>query len=153
MRPDDPGSAGSDLDPGAELPFDADLESLDAEFAAAGAHARRMLSGRTQPTRLFTNQLRSRLLAAFEPASTAADHGELSLRRAPARDRRERQGSIAQRGPEQEETPAVGPNGGRAAGPAGPITLRAALATLSIVGMIGLLAMVALAGSAGSPLP
>ncbi|MGH2897745.1 MAG: hypothetical protein ACRDMZ_03660, partial [Solirubrobacteraceae bacterium] len=46
-------------------PLDADLLPLDEELAAAGAHARRMLHGRTQPTRVFSAELRDRLIGGI----------------------------------------------------------------------------------------
>lgn len=71
MRPDDH-QPGSDerIDAGMDLPFDADLEVLDRDLAEAGQQARRMLYGRSQPTRVFSNQLRSWLLnpSAVPPA-------------------------------------------------------------------------------------
>jgi hypothetical protein len=63
MRPDDPQPGFDDLmDAGMDLPFDADLEVLDQELEEAGQQARRMLYGRSQPTRVFSNQLRAWLL-------------------------------------------------------------------------------------------
>lgn len=77
MRPDDilrgPGEDTADVG----LPIDADLQALDAELGAAGIQARRMLHGRTQPTRYFSVDLRSRLVggyAAGAAAGTAALH-------------------------------------------------------------------------------
>ncbi len=66
MRPDDrlPPAyevASTELDGG----FDAGLEALEAELAAAGAHARRALQGRTQPTRVYSLNLRAWLLEFF----------------------------------------------------------------------------------------
>jgi hypothetical protein len=80
MRPDDMrrGDArpGFDdlMDAGMDLPFDADLEVLDQELEAAGQQARRMLFGRSHPTRVFSNQLRAWLLD-----TTVATSGEGSL--------------------------------------------------------------------------
>ena len=54
-------------------PLDMDLTDLDAELGEAGAQASRSLYGRTQPTRVFSNQLRARMLAAY--AATGAASG------------------------------------------------------------------------------
>jgi hypothetical protein len=63
MRPDDPVPGFDDLmDAGMDLPFDAVLERLDADLEEAGEQARRMLYGRSHPTRVFAYQLRARLL-------------------------------------------------------------------------------------------
>lgn len=86
MRPDDRGAGFDDLmDPGLDLPFDADLETLDAELGEAGDQARRMLYGRTQPTRVFSNQLRARLLGKIGAPAAASSHGagDVALPRAP----------------------------------------------------------------------
>jgi hypothetical protein len=55
------------------VPIDVALEKLDAELEAAGAQARRMLNGKRQPTRYFTNELRQVLLEALaaQPAAGA----------------------------------------------------------------------------------
>jgi hypothetical protein len=45
-----------------DVPLEAGLTTIDAELESAGAQARRALHGRTQPTRLFSNDLRDRLL-------------------------------------------------------------------------------------------
>jgi hypothetical protein len=72
MRPDDPRPGFDDLmDAGMDLPFDADLEVLDRELEEAGQQARRMLYGRSHPTRVFSNQLRAWLLDP--PAATIAE--------------------------------------------------------------------------------
>jgi outer membrane biosynthesis protein TonB len=72
MRPDDvlrgPGEGISD----AALPIDADLQALDAELDEAGVQARRMLHGRSQPTRYFSVDLRARLASAYGAAEAAA---------------------------------------------------------------------------------
>jgi len=72
MRPDDllrgPGSDAGGLG----LPIDADLQALDAELDAAGAQARGMLYGRSQPTRYFSVDLRGRLLGSYAAAPAAA---------------------------------------------------------------------------------
>jgi hypothetical protein len=63
MRPDDPRQGFDDLmDAGMDLPFDSDLEVLDQELEEAGQQARRMLYGRSHPTRVFSIQLRAWLL-------------------------------------------------------------------------------------------
>jgi hypothetical protein len=63
MRPDDPQPGFDDLmDAGMDLPFDAALEALDLELEEAGQQGRRMLYGRSQPTRVFSNQLRAWLV-------------------------------------------------------------------------------------------
>jgi hypothetical protein len=68
MRPDDPRPRFDDLgDAGTDPPFDADLEALDRELEEAGQQARRMLFGRSHPTRVFSNQLRAWLLDTAEP--------------------------------------------------------------------------------------
>jgi hypothetical protein len=58
---DPPGSAPEDQ----PLPLDVRLEALDAELRAAGARARAAVRGSTQPTRYFSQQLRSRLVSLF----------------------------------------------------------------------------------------
>jgi hypothetical protein len=71
MRPDDvmaPGESISD----AALPIDTDLQALDAELDEAGVQARRMLHGRSQPTRYFAVDLRARLASAYGTAEAAA---------------------------------------------------------------------------------
>ena len=77
MRPDDRQATGADeMDAGADLqldvPLDADVHGLDEQLRAAGEHARRSHHGRTQPTRVFTVDLRSRLLDSLP------DQGEAS---------------------------------------------------------------------------
>ena len=68
MRPDDAQPGFDDLmDAGMDLPFDADLELLDRELEEAGQQARRMFYGRSQPTRVFSNQLRAWLLTPPVP--------------------------------------------------------------------------------------
>lgn len=75
MRPDDRRAnmawSSDDGVEGFDAPLDADLATLDAELAGAGAQARRALGGRTQPTRVFSRDLRVRLLGA------AVEAGEL----------------------------------------------------------------------------
>ena len=56
---DPPGTAPEDQ----PLPLDVRLEALDAELRAAGVRARAAVRGSTQPTRYFSQQLRSRVLA------------------------------------------------------------------------------------------
>ena len=87
MRPDDPRPAFDDLmDPGMDLPFDADLESLDEELSVAGDQARRMLYGRMHPTRVFSNQLRARLLGQVAlPAASGTAAGDVALPLGPDR--------------------------------------------------------------------
>ena len=73
MRPDDRlppayGVASTELG----VAFDAGLQALHAELAAAGTHARRALHGRTQPTRVYSVTLRARLLERFGAAETAS---------------------------------------------------------------------------------
>ena len=71
MRPDDPRPGFDDLmDAGMDLPFDADLEVLDQELEEAGQQARRMLYGRSHPTRVFSNQLRTWLLDPTAPSTS-----------------------------------------------------------------------------------
>ena len=48
------------------VPLDVELERLEAELRAAGARARLAGYGVTQPTRFFSQQLRSRLIASLE---------------------------------------------------------------------------------------
>ena len=76
MPPDDPRSEArpdprpgiADLmDAGMDLPYEADLEVLDRELEEAGQQARRMLYGRSHPTRVFSNQLRAWLLDRAAP--------------------------------------------------------------------------------------
>jgi hypothetical protein len=65
MRPDDVlRGPGDDID-GLTMPIDADLRALDAELDTAGIQARQMLYGRSQPTRYFSVDLRSRLVGGY----------------------------------------------------------------------------------------
>ena len=135
------------MDSGMDLPFDADLESLDLELAAGGAQARRMLFGRSQPTRVFSNQLRGRLLETFEPRDATSALGEVAIQRGANREIQIRPSVLissdaAASAPRRHEP-----------GQADPASLRAVLALLAIVGMAVLLALGALGGSFGSPLP
>jgi hypothetical protein len=135
------------LDSGMDMPFDADLESLDLELAAAGAQARRMLFGRSQPTRVFSNQLRGRLLETFEPRDTGSVLGELAIQGGAAREIQVRPSDLI-----SSDTVAAASNRDEPI-QADPATLRTVLALLAIAGMAVLLAMGALGGSFGSPLP
>lgn len=56
------------------VPIDVALEKLDAELEAAGAQARRMLNGRRQPTRYFTNELRQVLMDALAAQPDTGAH-------------------------------------------------------------------------------
>jgi hypothetical protein len=150
MRPDDRAPALDDLaEPGMDLPFDAELESLHDELAAAGQHARRVLYGRTQPTRLFSHQLRAHLLGAGSaPGSTPSGVAPVAsgeLRAPGGGDARGRQGTRAE--------PA---SAGRAAHLSGlllSVPPRTLLAVLTIAGMAAVLALGALSGTFGPPLP
>jgi hypothetical protein len=84
MRPDDEEVMAHTRDQARTMPLDADLQGLHAELEAAGAQARRALHGRTQPTRVFSNDLRARLLAAAMPAPTLAIDGPAIFGAAPA---------------------------------------------------------------------
>ena len=64
-------------------PLDLDLTGLDAELGEAGAQASRSLRGRTQPTRVFSNQLRSRMVGAYAAGASAAAGGAAAGRAAP----------------------------------------------------------------------
>lgn len=71
--------AGSDRDRGLDdpmttLPFDAELDALDRELAAAGTAARASLArgGATRPDRAFTDVLRTRLIEAHAAQGGAA---------------------------------------------------------------------------------
>jgi hypothetical protein len=52
-----------------EVRVEAALGALDTELTAAGRQAERVLRGRTQPTRWYSLDLRSRLLAAAASAT------------------------------------------------------------------------------------
>ena len=148
MPPEARGAGFDDLmDSGMDLPFDADLESLDLELAAAGAQARRMLYGRSQPTRVFSNQLRARLLESFEPRDPMPELGELAIQDGASRMIQVRSSDLI-----TSDASAAAPSR-RAADPADPSTLRTVLALLAIAGMAVLLAASAIGGSFGSPLP
>lgn len=93
MRPDDrpPGFDDRTAVPGVDVVLDADLASLDEELNVAGDLARRMLYGRTHPTRVFANQLRSRLLGQVAvPAATSQPIGDVALPFGPDRGPRRR---------------------------------------------------------------
>jgi hypothetical protein len=72
MRPDDrlPNRDEASIS-GADLASDPYLERLVAELAAAGDQARRALNGRTQPTRVYSVNLRAWLLGRLGPAGSA----------------------------------------------------------------------------------
>jgi hypothetical protein len=75
VRPDDP------IDPpeaegGAVVPLPVDLRALDAELEQSGTRARMMLHGRTQPTRYFAIDLRTRLLSGYAGADEPGGSGE-----------------------------------------------------------------------------
>jgi hypothetical protein len=70
MRPDD--RYPTEALEGMEIPLDTDLHALDDELLSAGAQARRQLHGSTQPTRLYTVDLRARLMGAFAAGMPAA---------------------------------------------------------------------------------
>lgn len=145
MRPDDGRSAFDELmDPGMDLPFDAALESLDDELTTAGQHARRMLYGRTQPTRLFSNQLRAHLLGA---AVVAAATGTIAVAPAPV-------GAPARRQGASSSSSAISDRRGSQRGrPSLAVPLRTVLAMLAVAGMTAVLALGALSGTFGPPLP
>src|SRR5215831_17274347 len=71
MRPDDVLHGPSDEIGNMALPIDTDLQALDAELDAAGIQARGMLHGRSQPTRYFSVDLRSRLTGAYAADAAA----------------------------------------------------------------------------------
>ncbi len=75
MRPDDrlPSRDEASIS-GPDLASDPYLERLVAELAAAGTQARRALDGRTQPTRVFSVNVRAWLLARLGAAG--APHEE-----------------------------------------------------------------------------
>ena len=56
------------------VPIDVALQKLDAELEAAGAQARRMLTGKRQPTRYFTNELRQVLAEALAAQLETGPH-------------------------------------------------------------------------------
>lgn len=69
MRPDEPASAAGAPDASPAPMLDADLSRVDGDLRAAGRQAALALRGRTQPTRWYTIELRSRLVEGFrEPA-------------------------------------------------------------------------------------
>jgi hypothetical protein len=159
MRPDDRQSAFDDLaDPGMDLPFDADLESLHAELAAAGQHARRVLYGRTQPTRLFSNQLRAHLLGEMAappgPMTTAtgAAAGTAALELGPQRAHQGRpMGTAGAAAADPSEI--VGHDMSRQRPSLALPEPRTLLALLAIAGMAAVLALGAVSGTFGPPLP
>ena len=147
MRPDDGRSAFDELmDPGMDLPFDAALESLDDELTAAGQHARRMLYGRTQPTRLFSNQLRAHLLGATAVGAPA--QGTIDAVPAPT--------PATAAGPRASSATAMAVPDRREAQVARPslaVPMRTLLAMLAVAGMTAVLALGALSGTFGPALP
>jgi hypothetical protein len=149
MRLDDPASAFDDLmEPGMDLPFDAELGSLHEELASAGQHARRTLFGRTQPTRLFSNQLRAHLLgAASAPGATRSE--------AVPATRMELRAADTGRPLGRPEIPEAQIPVARTAQVSRLFTVppRTLLALLTIAGMAGVLAVGALSGTFGPTLP
>jgi hypothetical protein len=71
MRPDDV-RPETQVAGGVDVPIDVDLAALDADLTAAGAHARRSLYGRTQPTRVFSVDARARLLGRLSSQPTTS---------------------------------------------------------------------------------
>ena len=67
VRPDD-AIDPPDAEGGAVVPLPIDLRALDAELEQSGMRARMMLHGRTQPTRYFAIDLRTRLLSDYATA-------------------------------------------------------------------------------------
>ena len=65
MRPDDGAHAELQAADDVDLPIAADVRAVDEELREAGDQAQRQLRGSTQATRLFTVNLRARLLDAF----------------------------------------------------------------------------------------
>lgn len=61
------------------VPIDVALQKLDAELEAAGAQARRMLNGKRQPTRYFTNELRQVLGDALAAQPDTGAHHQLAF--------------------------------------------------------------------------
>jgi len=57
--------AAEPVEPAGDEPVDAALASVERQLRDAGRLAERALSGRTQPTRWYSQELRSRLLAAY----------------------------------------------------------------------------------------
>jgi len=146
MPPDDRAPAFRAPESSLDLPFDADLESLDRELAASGEHARRMLYGRSQPTRLFSNALRARLLGAVE-APIARRSGPETVSRPP-----ELELEIRAEAWSPNTARRVTPTG-EADEPAATASWRAIVALLVIVSMAAVLGVVALGTSLGPALP
>ena len=72
MRPDDRlPNRDEASQSGPDLASDPYLERLVAELAAAGTQARRALNGRTQPTRVYSVNLRAWLLGRLGAAGSA----------------------------------------------------------------------------------
>jgi hypothetical protein len=146
MPPDRPRGALQHSDePSLDLPFDADLESLDEELSAAGDQARRMLYGRSQPTRLFSNALRARLLGAAE-APAAAPRPGVALPVAAEFEVGVRPPTVVQGEPSRSRAVPADPG-------ASEVSLRLILAMLTIASMVVLLAVGSLAGTFGPALP
>ena len=67
MRPDEPPRAANDTEGSLSPVLDADLARLDDDLRAAGRQASLALRGRTQPTRWYSIELRSRLRQRLGP--------------------------------------------------------------------------------------
>jgi hypothetical protein len=78
VRPDD-AIDPPDAEGGAVVPLPIDLRALDAELEQSGMRARMMLHGRTQPTRYFAIDLRTRLLSDYAAAGAAGGSGERTV--------------------------------------------------------------------------
>jgi len=156
MRPEDRAAPFDDLvEPGVDLPFDAELESLHDALSTAGEHARRVLYGRTQPTRLFTNQLRAHLLGVANGGATAPP-AEAAIRPAMTSTVHARAGT-GDRPPAGRATSPGGraPDGGgrHTTRPSLTVPPRTLLALLAIASMAGVLMLGALGGTFGPALP
>jgi hypothetical protein len=146
MPPDQRRPALDDpAEPSVDVPFDADLEALDEELATAGEQARRMLYGRSQPTRLFSNALRARLLGGVQmtavPQVQVAAFGVaavLDADRPPL--------LVPAEAPRARSVPAPDPHPREG-------SLRVILAMLAIASMVVLLAAGSLTGTFGPALP
>ncbi len=147
MSPERPRPAADDREePSLDLPFDADLETLDEELSAAGDQARRMLYGRSQPTRLFSNELRARLLGLAELPAGAQGH-TVPLQVAAEFEPQIRPPLVVPDEPSRSRSEAV------ARPLASEVSLRVILAMLTIASMVVLLAAGSLAGTFGPALP
>jgi hypothetical protein len=78
MRPDDTVDP-TEAEGSAVVPLPIELRSLDAELEQSGTRARLMLHGRTQPTRYFAIDLRTRLLGDYHAADAAGGSGEVMV--------------------------------------------------------------------------